>query len=350
MLLWDGYGLQSTHSGIGRHALELAQALESLGQAPTIIPSVSALDPEFLKWKADLAHFPLSRVKPLALFAAGIQARAIMNSSASKSALFHGLSNYNLPVLPKTFRKVLTVHDLIPFIFPEGVSRKLHRYLSYQMPKALDRADAIVCVSHWTAGSIKNQFPSVQDKVLVIPNGKPKPRPSIARGSSHKLRLLSVSRGESYKRLSLIPQIIKLLPNDFEWHLVTDGKGRSQLEANEKIFLHQSISDPALDELFGNTDIFVHPSLWEGYCLPAVTALSFGVPAVFCGGSGIDEVIAEAGIKLSPTAGPEEWASAIETVARERSGFGFRADSQFEKLPSWQQVAGQLKELYASMS
>ncbi|MES2745049.1 MAG: hypothetical protein V4655_06465, partial [Bdellovibrionota bacterium] len=114
MLVWDGYGLQSTHSGIGRHAFELAQELDKLGFGPQIIPSVSALDPAFDKWKADYANFPLSRVKPLSLLAAGYQARSLLARSDTKNAIFHGLSNYNIPVLPKAFRTVLTVHDLIP--------------------------------------------------------------------------------------------------------------------------------------------------------------------------------------------------------------------------------------------
>lgn len=350
MLLWDGYGLQSTHSGIGRHALELALELEKLGLPPTIIPSVDALDPVFSSWTAQLSNFPLSKVKPLSLLAAGFQAKALAKLAKDPRPIFHGLSNYNLPALPKTFRKVLTVHDLIPFIFPEGVSKNLHRYLSYQMPKALARADVIICVSQWTACSVKNQFPEVKDKVVVIPNGKSLLVRRAPREERETVRILSLSRSETYKRLHLIPEIAARLPQNFEWHVVTDGKGRSFLEDKERIFVHQSVRDESLSELWQKTDIFVHPSLWEGYCLPAGAALSHGIPSVYTGGSGIDEVVGEGGLRLSATASSEEWADAIETIAKAEEGFKTKAERQYASLPAWSEVAGQLKRIYDSIS
>ncbi|RZA13301.1 MAG: glycosyltransferase family 1 protein, partial [Proteobacteria bacterium] len=346
MLVWDGYGLQSTHSGIGRHAFELAQELDKLGFGPQIIPSVSALDPAFDKWKADYANFPLSRVKPLSLLAAGYQARSLLARSGAKKALFHGLSNYNIPVLPKAFRTVLTVHDLIPFLFPEGVSKNLHRYLSYQMPKALSRADKIVCVSQWTACSVQNQFPHVKDKILVIPNGKPAARFEHKITNPDKVRLLTISRGETYKRLSLIPEMKKRLPKNFEWHVLTDGRGRTQMSSDPNIFFHQSLTDQAVEELWQHTDIHVHPSLWEGYCLPAVSALSFGIPTLYTGGSGVDEVTADAGVRLTATDDVDDWADAILAVAVDLQNYLHLAKEQWQRLTAWPQVAGQLKTLY----
>ncbi|RYZ51675.1 MAG: hypothetical protein EOP07_20945, partial [Proteobacteria bacterium] len=102
MLIWDGFGLQSTHSGIGRYGLELAEGLESLSLSPKILPSVTSLDPAFKRWEAPLPAFSLGRIKPLSLWKSGRQARAVIGNDPG-SHIFHGLSNYNLPDLPKTF-------------------------------------------------------------------------------------------------------------------------------------------------------------------------------------------------------------------------------------------------------
>ena len=351
MLVWDGYGLQSTHSGIGRHALELAQELECLGRPPRIVPSGGRLDPAFSKWRADLPPLPFGRLKPLALLAAGYQANVLVRSKkSSEPALFHGLSNYNIPSLPSGFRTVLTIHDLIPFLFPEGVSKSLHRYLSYQMPKAVHRADHIVCVSEWTAYSVKNQFPHAKDKVVVIPNGRPSRKALSHKALSSPVRLFSLSRGEIYKRLDLIPSILQKLPRGFEWHVLSDGRGCAQLAGVPGLVLHQSLSDEAVEELWRSADIFVHPSLWEGYCLPAVTALSYQIPTVYTGGSGIDEVVGEAGIRLGAADSIDHWVDAIRRVSESKREFTERCSIQWERLPAWPEVAEQLAGLYDNMS
>ena len=351
MLVWDGYGLQSTHSGIGKHALELAVELERLGRPPTIIPSSSSLDPAFSRWRADFPSLPFSRVKPLALMAAGYQARALLSRSGDRGpAIFHGLSNYNIPNLSRSFQRVLTVHDLIPFLLPEGVSRSLHWFLRYQMPKAVDRAERIICVSEWTASSVRKQFPQVGEKIVIIPNGRSSQGLRLAKDPSLPVRLLSLSRGEVYKRLNMIPEIKKHLPETFEWHVVSDGRGCAQLGEVKGLTLHQNLSNEALEDLWRATDIFVHPSLWEGYCLPAATALSFQIPTVYTGGSGIDEVTAAAGLRLDASDSCEMWAEAILRLLDSREDYESRCSRQWESLPSWSKVAGQLSQLYDNMT
>lgn len=351
MLVWDGFGLQSTHSGIGRHALELAQELERLGRPPCIVPSGGRLDPAFSKWCADLPSLPLSRLKPLALLAAGYQANGLFHSrKAAQPAVFHGLSNYNIPALDPSFQKVLTIHDLIPFLFPEGVSKSLHRFLSYQVPRAVHRADRIVCVSEWTACSVKNQFPHAKDKVVVIPNGRPSLKSATAKGLASPVRLFSLSRSEMYKRLELIPSILQRLPPGFEWHVLSDAKGCAKLAGVRGLVLHQSLSDEAVAALWSQTDIFVHPSLWEGYCLPAVTALSYQIPTVYTGGSGIDEVVDEAGVRMGAADSVDLWVDAIRRVSESKREYSERCSIQWQRLPAWPEVAEQLAALYDNMS
>lgn len=351
MLVWDGYGLQSTHSGIGRHALELAQELERLGRSPSIIPSGGRLDPAFSRWAADFPSLPLSRLKPLALMAAGYQANTLAQSKKGESpALFHGLSNYNIPSLTPSFHKVLTIHDLIPFLFPEGVSKSLHRFLSYQMPKAIHRADRIICVSEWTACSVKNQFPHAKDKVVVIPNGRPTLKTTRSKALGRPIRLFSLSRGEIYKRLELIPSILRSLPPGFEWHVLSDARGCEKLLGVPGLVLHQSLTDDAVEALWNHTDIFVHPSLWEGYCLPAVTALSHRIPTVYTGGSGIDEVVGEAGVRLGAADSVDLWVDAIRRISEGKREFDERCSAQWDRLPAWPEVAERLVQVYDKMS
>jgi glycosyltransferase involved in cell wall biosynthesis len=349
MLIWDGFGLQSTHSGIGRYGLELAEGLEKLAMAPKILPSVSRLDPVFKRWEAALPAFSLGRIKPLALWKAGRQARALTFDKPGLH-IFHGLSNYNIPDLPKNFRKVLTVHDLIPFLAKDAVSNSLRHYLSYQMPRAVAAADVIVCVSQWSADHVEERFPASRGKVRVIHNGRPPMLERRQGGANRKKRLFSLCRSESYKRLNLIPEILKALPEDYEWHVLTDARGAIELAQIPRLFVYKSLPDDALKDLWNRTEIFVHPSLWEGYCLPAASALSHCIPSVYTGGSGIDEVLGDAGKKMRSEDTARAWATAIEDMGNDPRRWRENCKAQWAGLPSWQGVAGQFQTLYDTLA
>lgn len=349
MLLWDGFGLQSTHSGIGRYALEIAEGLEVLGQSPLILPSVSNLDPAFQRFQAPILEYSMGHIKPLSLIAAGRQALAVTKNQVGPH-IFHGLSNYNIPRLPSSFRTVLTVHDLIPFLSKDGVSSALRYYLHFQLPRSIARADRIVCVSHWTADSLLALYPDAKAKIQVIHNGRPPMLERRQGGANRTMRLFSLCRGETYKRLSMIPEILKALPEGYEWHVLTDSKGMAKLGSIPRLTLYKSLPDEAVKDLWNRTQIFVHPSLWEGYCLPAASALSSCIPTVYTGGSGIDEVVGKAGIQMKASDSPKLWANAIEELAQNPRGYRELCHTQWARLPSWQDVAGQFHDLYGTLA
>ena len=348
MLLWDGFGLQSTYTGIGRYALELAEGLELLDQEPMILPSVPALDPVFERWQAALPAFTWGRIKPLSLLAAQNQATTLTRGKPGPH-IFHGLSNYNIPNLPKEFRKVLTVHDLIPFLTKDAVSRSLRLYMRYQFPRAVAAADRIVCVSQWSADHVLERYPEARAKVSVIYNGRPALFERRQGGANRKMRLFSLCRSENYKRLTLIPEILAALPDAFEWHVLTDSKGVELLKEHRRLIVHTALSEKEVKAIWNRTQIFVHPSLWEGFCLPASTALSYCIPTVFQGGSGIDEVICKAGKRMEISDSPAQWAAAIEELSHNSRAWQQRCREQWLTLPSWQEVARQFQNLYDTL-
>ncbi len=347
-VLWDGFGLSSTHSGVGRYALEVAEALAASGRPPAILPTVPHLDRAFLRFEARPERFKWGRLKPLSLWVSGRMAeqRAARSSGIT---VFHGLSNYNIPRLSSSFRSVLTVHDLIPLLDPEGVSAALRVYLSYQMPKAIERADVILCVSQWTAETLKARFPAAEPKLHVLLNGKPAAKPREARGLENTFRLLTISRGETYKRLELINAILPALPERFEWHLLSDAKGHARAHEHPRLVRHQNLSEAALEDLWSKADALVHPSLLEGYCLPAASAVAHGIPTLLTSGSGIGEVVGPAGYALEPGDKPALWVDAILKAERERARFPSLGAAQWSRLPSWTEVGQQINDIYARL-
>ena len=352
-LIWDGFGLQSLHSGVGYHAWALHSGLQQLKKIPRILASTPHINSVFDPWLIPI-KWPLCRMKPWSLFVAGLGLREVMRREPKRSFLFHGLSNYNLPPCRSNqLRKVLTLHDLIPFMSPRQVSSALRQYLSWQLPRALSEADAIICVSRWTEAALHERFPSTQGRTFVIPNGWTKvgkaPR---VESLPHQFRLLTIARHENYKRLSMIPEILRQLPPTAQWSLVTDSQGvkfvKELVPAENRLQLYSGIDEEFLQHLHQRATLYVHPSLWEGFCLPAAASLSYGIPIVYTAGTGLDEVVGAAGIGLDKGAGASEWVQAIH-AAHNTTHFHRQAETQLHNSLSWAEVAARTLTLYATL-
>ncbi len=349
MLLWDGFGLQSMHTGIGTYAFSLKQELLKLGIEPKILKSVPSLAKEMMPEGESEKGFKAGRIKPLSLWKAHALAEEMAKKSNSSKILYHGLSNYNVPMLSSRFSAILTVHDLIPLIEPSGVSRSLALFLSYQLPRAIRRADAIVCVSDWTANTLQERFIEARGKTLVIKNGRPKDFFERSNVNPERLSIITVSRGEVYKRLELIPKILEKLPANIQWHLVTDSVGAKLMPPRENFFVHQGLSEEKLAALWKSSDIFIHPSRLEGYCLPAATALSHGLPSLYTKGSGIDEVLGDAGYALQAEDSSQIWAEKVLEILEKKEAKGHGVRAQWQSLPTWADAAKQLSQVYDKM-
>lgn len=346
-IFWDAYGLQSVYSGIGRYGWQIAKSLEKLGHPPHILPSVPVADP-FAKWlTAEPAKSGRGRnLKPFAL----LRSEALLKEATrGKKAIVHGLSNYNIPKHASGVRSVLTLHDLIPLLDSSASSKALRFFLQWQLPRSLQRADLILCSSRWSEKTLEDLYPVCRQKTALLMPGRPELRAVQKRGNSPKeKRLLTISRSEPYKRLTLIPEILKHLPSDFSWSVVCDAVGLVQLAptaANDpRLKLATSLPDPDLEKLWRSTDLYVHPSLMEGYGLPIAEALSFGIPSLVTSGSAVEEVLGEAGEKLLPEATASEWASRLEKMLNE--DWNTRCLKQYESLPTWDDVGKQVLIFY----
>jgi len=346
VILWDGFGLQTLHSGVGRHAWDLLQALERLDCSPRIIPSVPTLDAHFSAHILPKnTHWPQSRIKPWALFWSSQWLKSYERDHP-RASVIHGLSNYNLPTIRSSrIRKVLTVHDLIPILQRRDVSAALGLYLRYQLPRAIAAADAIICVSCWTENTLLEHYPSSRGRTHIIPNGWPQPRETNLESSGGQL--LTISREESYKRLGLIPEILQQLPPHIRWTVVTDARGLERLKgaANPRLLVKTGISDLEMQELHSTADLYVHPSLLEGFCLPAAASISQGTPVIFTRGSGIDEVVGTAGVGLSSGDKAHQWAETILSLLANTDRTSL-CRTRNQAALSWDDVAARTLALY----
>ena len=379
ILLWDGFALDRVHSGIGQYARQLAKTLRPLGWSPIVIrhrdatARKSSTNPpcddvwHTIEVPRIVVAGKIGRSILAHAWTTARYARRLAKSHPDRPVILHGLGNLNLPPhrlgWPPNLASVLTVHDLIPMLRPDEVSRPLSIQFRHALPRVVASADAVVCVSDWTRRELLGRVS--HRNCHTIRTGRPLVKSSTDRTGhvptdpAGTTRLLSVSRWETYKRFELLLEIIRQSAT-LRLDLVTDDRGcrfaedtAGDLMRSGKLRVHTSLSKPRLDDLVKRCDAYVQTSLLEGFCLPALDALIAHKPVVYQSGSGIDEVCGrDVACPMRSSDHWSNWITAIDaTVDRSRStDFAGLCERQIAHLGTWQDTATGYAQLYDRLS
>ncbi len=363
-IYWDGLGLSQPASGVFVYAKKLAEGLVQAGVKPKVIaqPGAPKLHPalDYMVLSDGILGPKLSRSKPLWPTRVGLALGRDLFPNGK--AVLHGLSNLNLSLIakPAGVKTVLTVHDVIPLIDRVSVSTASHWQLWALLPQALRAADRVVCVSEWTRKTLLERFPHIAGKTGVIHNGVEHKVEIKRLPAPGKMRLLMVARSETYKRLDQYLKLVKKLGPTVHAVLVTDQGGRdlaAKLAPNEiqsgRLALPVNASEQELAQIYEQTDVYVHTSRYEGFCLPAADALAHGCPVVYQRGTAIDEVAGdEAGFPLAAAASLADWQAVVHEAYALSQNPGCKAvcEGQLGTLPSWKDASLVLKNLYNDLT
>ena len=355
-MFWDSFGFRSPHSGIFRYAGTLSECLEARGVYPHFLVS----------WQNDSFSFSQERLSlsPMRQRVKSLWATWAYGELCQKYTapfIFHGLSNLNLPLQKKSSRHIffLTIHDGIPVVDPRGVSTSIALQSRLLFPRVVSLADRIICVSMWTKDWLERAYPKAVGKCVHIPNGFSSWKtPRIFSLPEAKLRILMVSRFEKYKQFDLVAKILQKRPDFFSVTVVSDDRGLGFLRerignAPKNVTFCSAVGDLQLQALYEAADVLLHTSRFEGFCLPAAEALSHGVPVVYMGGSGIDEVVGSSvGVGLTSNDTIETWIEALESWGKRRQTQLFQqtCSAYVKKQMQWSQAADLLLEEYRNFA
>ena len=360
-LYWEGLGLDRPGSGIYYYANHLGQELKNLGITPSILTDG--------KVGEDFRQFPQLQLTPLPLLqklgttktiAPLRSLKRLQQIKTQGPCIMHGLSNVNLPVRDfgrKNIFKVLTIHDLIPLLAAGSVSHWSTLQVQWLLPRVVKVADAIICVSEWARQTLVHRHPEVAPRCTVVPNGfMPLNKKILTRPDSQIINVLSIARLEKYKRMDQIVKILRSYPDRLRITVVTDAAGKKWLFSvgkdlirSGKLNIQTHLPRVELFNLYQNHDLYLHTSEFEGFCLPAAEAQSFGLPVVFCSGSGIDEVVGgKTGVGVPRNSSSDDWITAIEEGWRLSRAPEFIGDLQkhISSMSSWKDSANRLKSIY----
>jgi len=225
--------------------------------------------------------------------------------------LFHG-TNYFAPQFDR-HPTVVTVHDLTVHLFPEN--HPLKRRLRHRLLPALCRRSArIIADSMTTKADIVKHYRIPEDKIDVVylaagDEFQPIHEESVLdlvrkRYDLPKSFVLFVGTLEPRKNLpTLLSAMGQLARSGFKRPLVIAGSGETRyvaalkamarshgLELEEDVVFTGYVDDLDLPALYTLCDLFVYPSIYEGFGLPPLEAMACGAPVLLSHNSSLSEL------------------------------------------------------------
>ena len=208
----------------------------------------------------------------------------------------------------KKYKKVITVYDLIHEIYHKDYGKE-NNYRPKK--KSLDNADHIICISNKTKEDLINIYNIEEKKINVVYLGVQK----FNKIENQKIRInrpyiLYVGGRSKYKNFDNLLKaysMSKKLQKDFD--IVCCG-GDKFSEIEKKIIFDYKIdpskikqfnaNDNELNYLYKNASLLVYPSLYEGFGLPTIEAMSLGCPVASSDHSAIIEAVGDAAKLFNP--------------------------------------------------
>ena len=308
------YGADRPTSGITRYTQEMISALRKNRMPVTVLHAGSVI--------------PQQDVIPLRGSARAPALLTLGQAEIAWSAWRHNLSLIHdptgtAPLVVTRAKRVATIHDVIPYIYPE-TSTLLERVIyHYWLPIATRKLHAVVTDSHQSKIDIVRYLRVNADRTTVVPLGvdaRYQPldpvevRFSLERRGIAFPYILYVSPVGPRSQRKNLPRLLeayaRLRERPGHWRLVIVGSVRKDyrpvFEVVERMKLEPDVhftgfvADEDLPTLYNGASLFVLPSLYEGFGLPVLEAMACGVPVVTSNISSLPEVAGDAALLVDP--------------------------------------------------
>lgn len=261
--------------------------------------------------------------------------------------------------LPKSIKAITVIHDLTPLLFPHfhnKMSYYLHKLL---LPSILKRADCVITNSEFTRNDVIQKYPFTKDKSKAILLGTNMPQVEsvstpklMPKDASYFLYMGTLEPRKNLEILLLAYEAFRA-KKSINIKLVLAGKiawGTDDLLEKIKqsvyvkdIILTGFVSEKEKAIWYEKALAFIYPSWYEGFGLPVLEAMSYGVPVLSSNSSSLPEVGGEAVLYFSPDNKDElrkqlEQITTSETLVKELKQLSLKRAKQL----TWEKSANEL--------
>jgi glycosyltransferase involved in cell wall biosynthesis len=238
--------------------------------------------------------------------------------------IFHETYYSTADNCPRSAKRIITVYDMVHEKF--AATFPLWDKTKQNKVYAVNRADHVICISESTRRDLIELLGVPKEKISVVYLGHSfilNEKVSSFSAVCKRPYILYVGGRNKYKNFEGMLRAFassKLLKNEFS--IVCFGGGgfdsrelalMASLNIPTENIKYKCGDDKILASLYASAAAFVYPSLYEGFGIPPLEAMSFGCPVVSSNTSSLPEVVGDAAEMFDP-ANEAEMCAAIEQV------------------------------------
>ncbi len=224
--------------------------------------------------------------------------------------IFH-CPNFFAPLFYKG-KLVITVHDLAPLHFPEVFPKFYPVYFKNLLPISIKKAAAIITPTRSIKEEVEDFFPESKSKTFYVYHGidevfKPLKEKKI--GLPYLLYVGALMKRKNIIRLLKAFYVLKERYKMPHYLMLVGKGGPGWREIKKEIYNHPYknfiihkgyIKRNKLVEIYQSADLFVFPSLYEGFGFPVLEAMKCGVPTIISNDNALVEITKGGAVVVNP--------------------------------------------------
>lgn len=309
----NGRFLGRLATGVDRFAYEVIRGIDQL--VADHDPITAGLSFEILvpaSVKVDPQQFPHLRIRTVH-GGTGQYWEQVSLALAARGTLLLNLCNAAPLLFPN---QVTVMHDAAPVRIPQAYTRAFRAWYRMMAPWVGRIARRVLTVSEFSRRELSQAYRIPDRKIGVLPmSGDHMLRLPQAPDVRRKFQLsgrpyvLAVSSASHHKNFRLVVEAIELLKTT-EYEVVIVGATLPVFQSVQQVapdFVKRVgyVDDEDLKALFRHAACFVFPSLYEGYGLPPVEAMTLGCPVLASNLPSVREACGNAALYFRPTSARE---------------------------------------------
>jgi glycosyltransferase involved in cell wall biosynthesis len=252
--------------------------------------------------------------------------------------------------------RIVTVHDLSFYVNPAWFSKSYQFYYRFVTPVVARMSKKVITVSEFSKNEIIRLIGIPEEKITVIQNAVSSViRKQQPNGTGEKGRyILSVTSLDPRKNLARLVDAYKMAGIETEVQLALAGKSDPvfNMELTGEILAHSAgyVPDDELSSLYENAALFVYPSLYEGFGIPPLEAMSLGCPVILSDIPVFREIFGDAAHYVDPLDAGSIRDGILQVLNNEPYRMELiRRGHERVKLYSWERSADKLYSIISSV-
>lgn len=282
---------------------------------------------------------------------------------------------FNFFVPPGVKGKTVTiVHDMAYKACPETVKLKTRQWLELVLKNSCKRADMIITVSEFSKGELIRYLGVPEEKVRVMHLGvdqslfccgQSKERIDAIRAKYHikeryylylgtieprkNIKRLLEAYGSFHDKLADPPQLV--LAGGRGWLCDEIYETAKILNLGDDILFTGYVKEEEAPVLLKGAEVFLFPSLYEGFGIPPLEAMACGTPVLSARRASLPEILGDAALLVEPES-VEDICSGMERLAEDASLRTELSKKGMERAGAftWEKSALILREIYKELS